>query len=53
MAKQPCDARRCRQEASIGYVFGSNTYHLCEAHHAAYCDMPGTDSEGNIRKVVK
>lgn len=56
MAKEKCDAKRCRQEASIAYAFGSNTYRLCDTHNAEYCrleEVPGTQPEDNIRKVVK
>jgi hypothetical protein len=53
MAKEMCDAKRCRRVAVITYVFGNKSFRMCDQHFIQYLNMQGLNSEENIRKVVK
>lgn len=47
-----CDVKRCRHQANISYVWEGFSANLCPTHLAKYCDMPGTDSVGNMKKLI-
>lgn len=40
--KPPCQAKRCRNEMSVIYCFGSTEFRLCDNHNVAFCNTKGT-----------
>jgi len=51
---EPCDAKRCRKPAAVGYQWHNGRwYRLCDYHNNIFHNMPDTNLEENIRKVVK